>query len=380
MQALLGLLAMVGHLRPSHGKDTSVGGCSLFSMLLRLEGCSGSCIGEELQSSECEATDSRAMGIATLWYHRGETSIESSIPCSQGGRVHGCEKGSRRLGPQCDPQFCKAQRNRETTFLRLEFRADGAGDEGGLDFSQETFFCSGVCHGKFLPCMGCHVADICRKMTAKRSDSEGSSKCGGRRGQQRRQLWLCCDFVAADYSERSLLVAFLPQRIAAGCDQGGWLQEITVGSIVQRGMRAAVEGTREVGGKTCIVRYIIGPTADRYADRPLPGGTAKIDRRRSISATPLGGRPQVVAARVARGFFLPHAGRPNVSPCGREFEATAIRNCAYRPVPVPYRYRQNVDTPVQTVDYLGPFIKRLFRTCEVDVCNLRCLSSVCGNG
>ncbi|RWV83475.1 hypothetical protein GW17_00054908, partial [Ensete ventricosum] len=78
-----------------HGKDTSVGGCSLFSMLLRLEGCSGSCIGEELQSSECEATDSRAMGIATLWYHSGETSIESSIPCSQGGRVHGCEKGSR---------------------------------------------------------------------------------------------------------------------------------------------------------------------------------------------------------------------------------------------------------------------------------------------
>ncbi|RRT32203.1 hypothetical protein B296_00052369 [Ensete ventricosum] len=27
-------------------------------------------------------------------------------------------------------------------------------------------------------------------MTAKRSDSEGSSECGGRRGQQRRQLWL----------------------------------------------------------------------------------------------------------------------------------------------------------------------------------------------
>ncbi|RWV78352.1 hypothetical protein GW17_00060695 [Ensete ventricosum] len=28
----------------------------------------------------------------------------------------------------------------------------------------------------------------------------------------------------------------------------------------------------------------IGPIVDRYVDRPLPGGTAKIDCRRSISA------------------------------------------------------------------------------------------------
>ncbi|RRT61333.1 hypothetical protein B296_00012754 [Ensete ventricosum] len=33
-----------------------------------------------------------------------------------------------------------AQRNKETTFLRPKFRAGGAGDEGGLDLSQETFF------------------------------------------------------------------------------------------------------------------------------------------------------------------------------------------------------------------------------------------------
>ncbi|RRT34672.1 hypothetical protein B296_00048047 [Ensete ventricosum] len=38
----------------------------------------------------------------------------------------------------------KAQRNRETTFLMLEFHAGGAGDEGGLDLSQETLFCSSV--------------------------------------------------------------------------------------------------------------------------------------------------------------------------------------------------------------------------------------------
>ncbi|RWW51482.1 hypothetical protein BHE74_00042163 [Ensete ventricosum] len=68
-----------------------------------------------------------------------------------------------KLGPQCDPQFCKGQRNWETTFLRLEFHAGGAGDEGGLDLSQETFLCSGICQGEVsslhgLP-RGC--SDIC---------------------------------------------------------------------------------------------------------------------------------------------------------------------------------------------------------------------------
>ncbi|RWV86675.1 hypothetical protein GW17_00051404 [Ensete ventricosum] len=42
----------------------------------------------------------------------------------------------------------KAQRNRETNFLRLEFHAGGAGDEGGHDLFQETFFCSGVYQGE----------------------------------------------------------------------------------------------------------------------------------------------------------------------------------------------------------------------------------------
>ncbi|RWW49614.1 hypothetical protein BHE74_00044191 [Ensete ventricosum] len=35
----------------------------------------------------CKATNSRAMGLAVPWYHRGETSVESSIPCSHGGRA-----------------------------------------------------------------------------------------------------------------------------------------------------------------------------------------------------------------------------------------------------------------------------------------------------
>ncbi|RWW57928.1 hypothetical protein BHE74_00035256 [Ensete ventricosum] len=35
----------------------------------------------------CKATDSRVMGLAVSWYHRGGTSVESSIPCSHGGRA-----------------------------------------------------------------------------------------------------------------------------------------------------------------------------------------------------------------------------------------------------------------------------------------------------
>ncbi|RZS09930.1 hypothetical protein BHM03_00041063 [Ensete ventricosum] len=35
----------------------------------------------------CKATDSRAIGLAAPWYHRGETSMESSIPYSHGGRA-----------------------------------------------------------------------------------------------------------------------------------------------------------------------------------------------------------------------------------------------------------------------------------------------------
>ncbi|RRT38626.1 hypothetical protein B296_00046087 [Ensete ventricosum] len=49
--------------------------------------------------AEWEATDSRAMGMTTLWYHRGGTSVESSIPCSDRGRVLGCERG--RGGGEC---------------------------------------------------------------------------------------------------------------------------------------------------------------------------------------------------------------------------------------------------------------------------------------
>ncbi|RRT59569.1 hypothetical protein B296_00004215 [Ensete ventricosum] len=35
----------------------------------------------------CKITDSRVMGLATPWYRRGGTSVESLIPCSHRGRA-----------------------------------------------------------------------------------------------------------------------------------------------------------------------------------------------------------------------------------------------------------------------------------------------------
>ncbi|RWV90782.1 hypothetical protein GW17_00046989, partial [Ensete ventricosum] len=43
----------------------------------------------------CKITYSRTMGLAAPWYHKGRTSVESSIPCSHGGRalvVRGAEE------------------------------------------------------------------------------------------------------------------------------------------------------------------------------------------------------------------------------------------------------------------------------------------------
>ncbi|RRT41547.1 hypothetical protein B296_00030455 [Ensete ventricosum] len=53
--------------------------------------------------------------------------------------------------------------------------------------------------------------------------------------------------MAALSVERSLLVAFyITVRITAGYDQGGWQEEVIVGSIGQQKMRATVEGIREI--------------------------------------------------------------------------------------------------------------------------------------
>ncbi|RWW41901.1 hypothetical protein BHE74_00052581 [Ensete ventricosum] len=80
-----------------------------------------------------------------------------------------------------------------------------------------------------------------------REISAGSDQVAAGRDQGRWQREIAVAVMKPDGSERSLLVAFVPQGIAAGCDQGGWQREIAASSVVQREIRAAVEGIREVG-------------------------------------------------------------------------------------------------------------------------------------
>ncbi|RWV91711.1 hypothetical protein GW17_00045976 [Ensete ventricosum] len=68
----------------------AVGELDCFSAHIRLREPSKS-----EDKAECNSMDSRAMGLAAPWYRRGGTSVESSIPCSHGGRalvVNGAEE------------------------------------------------------------------------------------------------------------------------------------------------------------------------------------------------------------------------------------------------------------------------------------------------
>ncbi|RRT75464.1 hypothetical protein B296_00006626 [Ensete ventricosum] len=43
--------------------------------------------GKSEDKAECKSMDNRATGLAAPWYRRVGTSVESSIPCSHGGRA-----------------------------------------------------------------------------------------------------------------------------------------------------------------------------------------------------------------------------------------------------------------------------------------------------
>ncbi|RWW26245.1 hypothetical protein BHE74_00001515 [Ensete ventricosum] len=43
--------------------------------------------GKSEDKVKCEAIDSSVIGLATLWYRRGRTFMESSVPCSHVGRA-----------------------------------------------------------------------------------------------------------------------------------------------------------------------------------------------------------------------------------------------------------------------------------------------------
>ncbi|RWW06039.1 hypothetical protein GW17_00030661 [Ensete ventricosum] len=89
------------------------------------------------------------------------------------------------------------------------------------------------------------VADICRKMAAKRSESEASNDDGGRRGQQQRRLWLRCDFVAASGISCSKGAAAIGGRWAAVCtaiaEEGSSGMEREMAAVVFNLLLAAIK-------------------------------------------------------------------------------------------------------------------------------------------
>ncbi|RRT31715.1 hypothetical protein B296_00031202 [Ensete ventricosum] len=69
---------------------------------------------------KCKSTDSRAMGLAAPWYRKGRTSMESSIPCSYGGRalvVKGTEEVENAKANSKYQDRAEGQRPRN--FIRL---------------------------------------------------------------------------------------------------------------------------------------------------------------------------------------------------------------------------------------------------------------------
>ncbi|RRT51483.1 hypothetical protein B296_00045701 [Ensete ventricosum] len=67
----------------------------------------------------CKATDSRAMGLAAPWYRRGGTSMESSIPCSHGGRALVVKGAEEVENAEANSKYQdKAEGQRPENFIR----------------------------------------------------------------------------------------------------------------------------------------------------------------------------------------------------------------------------------------------------------------------
>ncbi|RWW49059.1 hypothetical protein BHE74_00044820 [Ensete ventricosum] len=67
-----------------------------------------------------KATDSRAIGSAAPWYRRGETSVESSIPCSHGGRALVVKGAEEVENAEANSKYQdRAEGQRPRNFIRL---------------------------------------------------------------------------------------------------------------------------------------------------------------------------------------------------------------------------------------------------------------------
>ncbi|RZS26200.1 hypothetical protein BHM03_00059505 [Ensete ventricosum] len=76
------------------------------------------------------------MGLAAPWYHRGGTSVESSIPCSHGGRVLIVKRAEEVENAKTNSKFQdKVEGQRPRNFIRLVksmHRIDAVGNSPGV--------------------------------------------------------------------------------------------------------------------------------------------------------------------------------------------------------------------------------------------------------
>ncbi|RWW68333.1 hypothetical protein BHE74_00024154 [Ensete ventricosum] len=67
----------------------------------------------------CEATYSRAMGLAAPWYRRDGTSVEALIPCSHGGRALVAKGVEEVENPKANSKYQdRAEGQRPRNFIR----------------------------------------------------------------------------------------------------------------------------------------------------------------------------------------------------------------------------------------------------------------------
>ncbi|RWW64962.1 hypothetical protein BHE74_00027758 [Ensete ventricosum] len=68
---------------------------------------------------KCNAMDSRAMGLAAPWYHKGRIFVESSIPCSRGGRTLVVKGAEEMENAETNSKYQdKAEGHRPRNFIR----------------------------------------------------------------------------------------------------------------------------------------------------------------------------------------------------------------------------------------------------------------------
>ncbi|RRT59980.1 hypothetical protein B296_00037822 [Ensete ventricosum] len=104
----------------SHGGDLIIQRYDWSGWRVGLFKCSHSLKGAQQVRGQIRAMDSRAMGLAAPWYRIGGTSVESSIPCSHGGRalvVKGAEEVENAKANSRYQDRMEGQRPRN--FIRL---------------------------------------------------------------------------------------------------------------------------------------------------------------------------------------------------------------------------------------------------------------------